>query len=106
MCGSSNTVTLRRLSSPTASAAMRALACSKRSASRLPASPVLASPAKSPKRVSSALRSAALLVCGSTTALTTPVQRMPRLISSTRHSACMKAPSGCSVAGMPIITAV
>ena len=54
----------------------------------------------------SALRIAALAVCGRIAALITVEQRIPSEISSTRHTAAMNAPSGCASAGNPTIAAV
>ncbi|MOA08470.1 hypothetical protein D3C78_1282380 [compost metagenome] len=106
MCGSSKAVALRRFSRLTAAAAKRTLQASKRSTPRPPRRPALANPANSRKRACRLRRRSSLLCCGSSRPWTRPVQRMPRLISSTRHSACMKALSGAWVAGRPIITAV
>ncbi|MNG07673.1 hypothetical protein D3C84_909880 [compost metagenome] len=94
MCGSSKAVALRMFSRLTAAAAKRAVLASKRAVSRPPASPSQAKAAKSRKRPCRVLRRSALVVCGRIRPLTRPVQRMPRLISSTRQSASMKASSG------------
>ncbi|MNE24530.1 hypothetical protein D3C80_1178230 [compost metagenome] len=106
MCGSSKALALRRLSSSTASPAKRALSCSRRWPSSWPCRLAAAKAAKSRKRVASRRRRLALLFCGKISALTSPEQRMPRPISSTRHSACMKAPCGSAMAGRPISAAV
>ncbi len=49
---------------------------------------------------------AALEVCGRIAALTRVETRIPREISSTRHTAAMNAPSGWARAGKPTIAAV
>ncbi|MNJ61007.1 hypothetical protein D3C77_567740 [compost metagenome] len=52
------------------------------------------------------MRIAALADCGRIAALTRVDTRIPREISSTRQTAAMNAPSGCSRAGSPTIAAV
>ncbi len=49
---------------------------------------------------------AALADCGRIAALTRVETRMPREISSRRHTAAMNAWSGCCSTGKPIIAAV
>ncbi|MNP66678.1 hypothetical protein D3C76_1624150 [compost metagenome] len=96
---------LRRVSRPTAWAAKFTLAVSK--ACRSPPSRLSrTNPAKAPKRRYRALRMAAPALCGKIAALTTVATTMPSPTSSKRQTACMKAASGCSVAGMPISAAV
>ncbi len=106
MCGSSKALAARIVSRPTAWAAKATLLLSKRSRPPTPRRLSRTNAANRPKRTYSALRIAALVVCGMITALTTPEQRIARLISRTRQIACMKAPSGWLVAGMPISVAV
>ena len=106
MCGSSNTVTLRKPSRPTASAIKRTLLASKPSRWLRPRRPSVTNNANTPKRWYSALRMAALEVCGRMAALTSVEHSIPREISSTRHTAAMKAPSGWARAGSPTIAAV
>ncbi|MNH33074.1 hypothetical protein D3C79_935640 [compost metagenome] len=106
MCGSSKAVTLRRLSRPTASATKRTLLVSKRSRWLSPRKASTTTPANTPKRWYKALRMAALADCGRMAALTKVETRIPRAISSTRHTAAMKAWSGCCRTGRPIIAAV
>ncbi|GAB0072348.1 hypothetical protein IBA8403_29380 [Pseudomonas syringae] len=52
------------------------------------------------------MRIAALELCGSTAALMAVEHRIPRVISSTRHTADMNEPSGCARAGSPTMAAV
>ncbi|MCY1446524.1 hypothetical protein D9M71_631010 [compost metagenome] len=106
MCGSSNTVTLRSPSRPTASAMKRTLPASKASRWLRPRKPSVTNRANTPKRWYRALRIAALAVCGRIAALTRVAQRIPREISSTRQTAAMNAPSGWASAGNPTIAAV
>ncbi|MOA52755.1 hypothetical protein D3C78_1761000 [compost metagenome] len=69
----------------------RTLLASKRSRGVLPRSASTTTPANTPKRWYKALRMAALADCGRIAALTRVDTRMPREISSTRHTAAIKA---------------